>query len=116
MPVAATMSAFGGKADIIPFAIPAWCLENTSKQLIRRATAGDVARIVEIARAAYIKYVPRIGREPPPMLADFPAEIAAGLLVALVLAVQRLARALCSGNSSESALVKPVRDEMSMRS
>jgi hypothetical protein len=42
--------------------------------------------------------------------------IAAGLLVALVLAVQRLARALCSGNSSESALVKPVRDEMSMRS
>src|SRR6516164_2025946 len=52
-------------------------------QLIRRATAGDVARIVAIARAAYIKYVPRIGREPPPMLADFPAEIAAGHVVVL---------------------------------
>ena len=77
------MSAFGGKADIIPFAIPAWCLENTNMQLIRRATAGDVARIVAIARAAYIKYAPRIGREPPPMLADFPAEIAAGHVVVL---------------------------------
>jgi MFS superfamily sulfate permease-like transporter len=42
--------------------------------------------------------------------------IAAGLLVALVLAAQRLARPLRSGNSSESAQVKPVRDEMSMRS
>jgi hypothetical protein len=42
--------------------------------------------------------------------------IAAGLLVALVLAGQRLARPLRSGNSSESAQVKPVRDEMSMRS
>jgi ribosomal protein S18 acetylase RimI-like enzyme len=52
-------------------------------QLIRRATACDVARIVAIARAAYIKYVPRIGREPPPMLADFAAEIAAGHVVVL---------------------------------
>jgi len=52
-------------------------------QLIRRATEGDVARIVAIARAAYIKYVPRIGREPPPMLADFAAEIAAGCVVVL---------------------------------
>ena len=31
-----------------------------------------------VARAAYEKYVPRIGREPAPMVADFPAEIAAG--------------------------------------
>jgi hypothetical protein len=52
-------------------------------QLIRRATEGDLARIVAIARAAYIKYVPRIGREPPPMLADFAAEIAAGHVVVL---------------------------------
>jgi hypothetical protein len=34
--------------------------------------------IIAIAHAAYIKYVPRIGRDPPPMLADFAAEIAAG--------------------------------------
>ena len=52
-------------------------------QLIRRATEGDVARIVAIAGAAYIKYVTRIGREPPPMSADFAAEIAAGHVVVL---------------------------------
>ena len=40
-------------------------------EMIRRATEADVARIVEIARAAYIKYVPRMGRDPPPMFADF---------------------------------------------
>lgn len=43
----------------------------------------DVARIVAIAHAAYVKYVPRIGREPPPMVADFAAEIAAGHAVVL---------------------------------
>jgi ribosomal protein S18 acetylase RimI-like enzyme len=50
-------------------------------QQIRRATEGDVARIVAIARAAYSKYVARIGREPPPMLADFAVEVAAGHVV-----------------------------------
>jgi ribosomal protein S18 acetylase RimI-like enzyme len=46
--------------------------------MIRKARQDDVARIAAIAHAAYIKYVPRIGREPPPMLADFAAETAAG--------------------------------------
>jgi ribosomal protein S18 acetylase RimI-like enzyme len=46
--------------------------------LIRRAIADDATRIGATARAAYIKYVPRIGREPAPMSADFAAEIAAG--------------------------------------
>jgi ribosomal protein S18 acetylase RimI-like enzyme len=54
--------------------------------MIRRATEDDIARIIAIARAAYIKYVPRIGREPPPMLADFAAEIAAGHVVVIELA------------------------------
>jgi ribosomal protein S18 acetylase RimI-like enzyme len=52
-------------------------------QAIRNATDADVSRIAEIARAAYAKYVPRIGREPPPMLADFAAAIAAGHVVVL---------------------------------
>jgi ribosomal protein S18 acetylase RimI-like enzyme len=39
-----------------------------------------------IAHEAYIKYVPRIGREPPPMLADFAAEIAAGHVVVIEVA------------------------------
>ena len=55
-------------------------------KVIRRATEDDVARIVEIARAAYIKYVPRMGREPPPMLADFAAEVAAGHVVVIEIA------------------------------
>jgi hypothetical protein len=38
---------------------------------IRRARPEDAARIGAIARAAYVKYVPRIGREPAPMVADF---------------------------------------------
>ena len=42
--------------------------------------------------------------------------IAAGLLVALVLVVQRAARGLRSGKSSEGSQVKPVRGEMSVRS
>jgi len=44
--------------------------------LIREAMPEDAARIGAIARAAYAKYVPRIGRELPPMVADFPAEVA----------------------------------------
>src|SRR6185437_7446966 len=49
--------------------------------IIRKATADDAMRLAAIARAAYAKYVPRMDREPPPMLADFPAFIAAGSAV-----------------------------------
>jgi ribosomal protein S18 acetylase RimI-like enzyme len=48
---------------------------------IRRAISDDVDRIRAIARAAYVNYIPRIGREPVPMLADFAALIASGLIV-----------------------------------
>src|SRR5437667_9426881 len=51
--------------------------------LIRSATADDAARIGAIARAAFAKYVPRIGREPSPMVADFAAEIAAHRIVVI---------------------------------
>src|SRR5437899_10689566 len=51
--------------------------------LIRRAIAEDAARIGAIARAAYGKYVSRIGREPAPMVADFAAEVAAGRVVVI---------------------------------
>jgi ribosomal protein S18 acetylase RimI-like enzyme len=45
---------------------------------VRAAVPDDAARLREIARAAYAKYVPRIGREPMPMGANYAAEIAAG--------------------------------------
>ena len=50
---------------------------------IRKAMAEDTARIRAIARGAYAKYVPRIGRELPPMVADFAAEVAAGHVVVI---------------------------------
>jgi ribosomal protein S18 acetylase RimI-like enzyme len=52
---------------------------------IRCATPDDAVRMGAIARAAYVKYVQRIGREPSPMLVDYPAEIAAGRAVVLEL-------------------------------
>ena len=53
---------------------------------IRDATVGDAARIGAIARAAYAKYVSRIGREPAPMLADYDVEIAAHRVVVIEMA------------------------------
>lgn len=46
--------------------------------MIRRAEPDDEAPIRDCARQAYARYVPRIGREPAPMVADFTAQIAAG--------------------------------------
>ncbi|MGH6666001.1 MAG: GNAT family N-acetyltransferase [Pseudolabrys sp.] len=50
---------------------------------IRTATASDAVQLAAIARAAYAKYVPRMDREPPPMLADFPGFIAAGFVAVI---------------------------------
>lgn len=48
---------------------------------LRAAAPADAARLREIARAAYQKYVPRIGREPMPMGADFAGQIAAARVI-----------------------------------
>src|SRR5262245_278602 len=69
---------------VFPFHDIRQLTEQTSMPpLIRKATAEDAARIGAIARAAYAKYVPRIGREPAPMVADFAAEVAAGHVVVI---------------------------------
>ena len=39
--------------------------------MIRRAGPGDVDELRAIAAAAYHKYVPRIGRAPAPVTADY---------------------------------------------
>lgn len=44
---------------------------------IRMAETSDVRQIRQMARAAYAKYVPRIGREPAPISADYNADVAA---------------------------------------
>jgi ribosomal protein S18 acetylase RimI-like enzyme len=56
---------------------------SSNSPRIRGAAADDVARIGAIARAAYAMYVPRIGREPAPMAADFEAEVAANRVVVI---------------------------------
>ncbi len=38
---------------------------------LRRAVPADAAAIQALTRAAYAKWVPRIGREPKPMVADY---------------------------------------------
>lgn len=48
--------------------------------IIRTAMPEDLNMVRRIARAAYALYVPRIGREPAPMVADFASAIAAGQL------------------------------------
>jgi ribosomal protein S18 acetylase RimI-like enzyme len=51
--------------------------QDSQNPRIRAATTRDVAQVRAIARAAYGKYVPRIGREPAPMAADYEADIGA---------------------------------------
>jgi hypothetical protein len=46
--------------------------------MIRRAGPGDVDAFRAIAVAAYQKYVPRIGRAPAPMTADYAQAVRAG--------------------------------------
>jgi N-acetylglutamate synthase-like GNAT family acetyltransferase len=45
---------------------------------IRSATAADVDAIRQLVHDAYVVYVPRIGREPAPMRADYEALVAEG--------------------------------------
>ena len=53
---------------------------------IRLADARDVSQLRAIARAAYAKYVPRIGRKPAPMMADYAADVAAQRAVVVEIA------------------------------
>ena len=45
---------------------------------VRRATAADVPALYVVANEAYLLYVPRIGRMPAPMTADYSAAVQSG--------------------------------------
>ncbi|WP_291384516.1 MULTISPECIES: GNAT family N-acetyltransferase [Achromobacter] len=47
---------------------------------IRRATPADIVEIERIVRDAYIPYIARNGATPGPMLDDYPARVAKGLV------------------------------------
>jgi ribosomal protein S18 acetylase RimI-like enzyme len=51
---------------------------------VRRAEAADVAALTALAREAYAIYVPRIGRPPAPMTADYAEAVRNGLTWAAV--------------------------------
>ena len=42
---------------------------------VRRATTADAVAVRELTRAAYAKWVPVLGREPRPMIADYDAAL-----------------------------------------
>jgi N-acetylglutamate synthase-like GNAT family acetyltransferase len=46
---------------------------------VRRAKASDVGALAALAREAYEVYVPRIGRPPAPMTADYGEAVSGGL-------------------------------------
>lgn len=46
-------------------------VENSQTATITEATRSDIPAIKSIVNAAYTKYLPRIGRPPAPMLADY---------------------------------------------
>lgn len=45
---------------------------------VRSAAAADVPELESIARAAYLPYLPRIGRAPAPVTADYGGAVARG--------------------------------------
>jgi ribosomal protein S18 acetylase RimI-like enzyme len=45
---------------------------------VRSASAADAPELESIARAAYLPYVPRIGRAPAPVTADYAGAVARG--------------------------------------
>ena len=45
---------------------------------VRPASAADVGELESIARAAYLPYLPRIGRAPAPVTADYAGAVARG--------------------------------------
>lgn len=49
----------------------------STKVTLRLAQAADLARIQTITNAAYTKYLPRLGRQPQPMTADYLPMLAA---------------------------------------
>ena len=64
-------------------AIPAAAPDGNGRldmDVIRQADAGDLAAVEGIVREAYAVYTPRIGKVAGPVLADYAALIAAGLV------------------------------------
>lgn len=60
--------------------------------LIRPATADDVADIRRVVNSAYLRHVPRIGRDPAPMSVDYGRVVAETDQVRVLVDAERQAR------------------------
>ena len=54
---------------------PSQASEDAGHKTVRRATIADAVTVRELTRAAYVKWVPLLGREPRPMTADYDAAL-----------------------------------------
>ncbi len=72
---------------------------------LRRAAPDDAPAIRELTRAAYAKWVPVIGREPRPMMADY-AEAVREHLIDLLFAGEELAGLIETVPESDHLLSK----------
>ena len=52
--------------------------DQESAATVRRATPADIPALYVVANEAYLLYVPRIGRMPAPMTADYSAAVQSG--------------------------------------
>ena len=59
---------------------PQWRQSSVMNHNLRLAVRDDVHAVEEVVRAAYDRYVVRIGRKPGPMLDDYSALIEAGVV------------------------------------
>lgn len=63
-------------------------MQQQAATIIRLARAEDAAIVATIVHAAYVGYLPRIGREPGPMLDDYDVLVAQGRVYVLEDGVQ----------------------------
>ena len=54
---------------------PSQASKDAGHKTVRRATIADAGTVRELTRAAYAKWVPVLGREPRPMIADYDAAL-----------------------------------------
>jgi ribosomal protein S18 acetylase RimI-like enzyme len=54
---------------------PLQASEDAGHKTVRRATIADAVTVRELTRAAYVKWVPLLEREPRPMTADYDAAL-----------------------------------------
>ncbi len=54
---------------------PSQASKDAGHKTVRRATIADAVAVRALTRAAYAKWVPVLGREPRPMIADYDAAL-----------------------------------------